>query len=172
MPATDIFPAGVTAPGANRVQFYPTAAIATAPTLAEVNAVSGLDITPYLPTDWTFKMSQDRIDDTRFSDSSAREAFGTATYDLNELSHIVAPQTLGTVTGNLALGTLADNTFGYIAIRLGKAAASAMVATDKVDVYSIQFGLSHTAPVNSGKFRRTITCSISKVVGSYILPAS
>lgn len=172
MPAVDIFPAGVAAPGKNRVQFYPTAAIATAPTLAEVNAASGLDVTPYMPSDWTFSMSQDRVDDTRFSDEASREAFGTATYDLNELSHIVDPQAAGTVTGNLALGTLADGTFGYLAIRLGKAAAAAMVASDKVDIYSIQLGLSHTAPVNSGKFRRTITCSISKVAGSYILPAS
>lgn len=167
----DIFPAGVSSPGNNKFVVYTTVVAPLAPTLAELNA--GTDISAYIPTaEFAIALDQSKDEDTRWSDVSTREVFGVPAFNVDELAHIVDPQTAGTVSGNLALGKVPANSSFYMAIRRGPLSTGAFVTAQLVDIFSVTTGASFIAPLPTGKYLRRVKISMTRTVENYACPAA
>lgn len=151
---SEIFPAGISSPGNNLYLWLDTEPEA----LADLTA--GTDITDYIPaSEMEIGFDQERENDTRAGDASARESFGTTTFTREEIVIIVDPQGDGTEPGNLADGAIEDDALAYCAVRMGVPRATAASATDKWDVYEVQTGASAETPLQSGKYVRRIKSS-------------
>lgn len=168
---TDIFPAGVQAAGNNAFIWSKVApAIPDAPTMAEINAATALDITCYVKTDaFQLGFDQPREDDTRWCDASSRETFGIPNFTLDQIQHVVNPQGLGTETGNLALGTIEENATATLYVRLGVKAGTAPAVGQVWDVYSVTTGKAAILPLASGKYVRTVQTKLTLVKAGHKL---
>lgn len=172
---TDVFPQSVQGAGTVRVQFVPTLANPAQPLLAEVNATSSLDSTPYFRAEaFQINMEQARIDDTRLSDEALREALGLASFSADALRYVHNPQAAPAVAGNKAYDKFTPGLTGYFVIRFGSKAlksAAAFAATQRVQVYAVTFGEQHQ-PIPTGDnaahlIEQPITTS--RVTGNYTL---
>lgn len=149
MSITDIFPVSYPSAGTIRVQMWPTAVTPSAPTLAEINASSGLDLTCYFPADaFSISHTQERIDDTRLCDAATRESFGRSTFTIENFSYIYNPTAVpeGQETetaGNLAYTRLQPGSTVYLGVRFGSASllsGAEIMAEQKLDLYSMVLG--------------------------------
>lgn len=162
---TDIFPTGIQSAGKNAFILVTTPpADKAAPTLAELNAATNVDITCYIPTT-AFSVSLDQAteDDTRWCDSTARQEFGVPSLNLTELAHIVNPQGAGTETGNLLLGALQPDSSYQLYWRLGKDHSSEIEVGDVVVGFDLTTGAAFTPPITSGKYVRNVKVSLTAV---------
>lgn len=163
--SVDIFPSGKTSPGNNTWIWTATEPM----TLAALNA--GLDISCYIPASMVeITFDQAREDDTRGCDSSTRESFGAVTFTWDELAFIVDPQGIGTEPGNMALGAIATDGFGYVSIRMGIKHGTAPTATHKWDKYMAETGAGHNTPLQSGKYLRKVKMSVTKIAEGVTVP--
>lgn len=141
---TDVFPVSYQGAGTVAVRFVATLAVPAAPTLTEINAVSSLDVTPYFRTDaFQINMEQPKIDDTRMSDETTREAFGIASFSADDIRYVHNPQAAPAAAGNKAYDKFTPGLNGYFVLRHGTKAlksAAAFAATQRVSVWSVQFG--------------------------------
>lgn len=162
---TDTFPNGVQAAGNNLFILVTTPpANPAAPKLTELDAVTNLDITCYIPTSaFAVGFEQPMEDDTRWCDTSTRETFGLPTLNLAEISHIVNPQGTGSETGNLLLGALLPNSFYHLYWRLGLPQKTALAASQKVVGFSLATGAEIIPPMTSGKYLRTVKTKLTAV---------
>ena len=164
---TEIFPSGMTSPGNNTYLW-----MASEPALlADLTAAT--DITAYIPAgEMEIGFDQSRDDDTRASDASARESFGTVSFSRDEIVVVWDPQGAGTEPGNLAAGAIEENALQYCAIRMGVENGTAPTATHKWDVYAVQTGAHHGTPLQSGKFVRRTKTSWSRIAQGVVFPAA
>ena len=165
--SVDIFPAGIISQGNNTWTCTATSPLNAAKDkilLTALNAASAVDLTCYMPAaEQEIGFDQDRDDDTRGCDSNKREDFGTASFTRDEIIHIVHPQGDPTDPGNLAVGALPANTIVYLSLRMGIKHGTAHTAGDKYDVYEVQTGEEHITPRESGKYRRQVKTSFTRI---------
>lgn len=162
---SEIFPAGINSPGNNTYLW-----LATKPALlADLSA--GVDVTDYIPAgEMEIGFDQARDVDTRASDASTRESFGTVSFSRDEIVVVWDPQGLGTEPGNLAAGAIQDDSLAYCAIRMGVEHGTAPTATDKWDLYEVQTGASHSTPLQSGKYVRRTKTSWTRIAQGVSYP--
>ena len=138
-PAEISAPGSVQADGALRVVFVPTLADPSAPTLAELNAASAVDLSCYLtPTGFASTTEEASIDDSRLCSRETYETPGRESNGL-ELTYVYDPQ--NTVPAeNEAYTTLKRGTQGFVVPRWGRAFEEPFAAGDIVDVMPITGG--------------------------------
>jgi len=149
------FPVGVPADGNVKVVFVPTIADPKAPTLAELNATSALDITCGV-TGGGFTTSTDvqTLTDERLCSTQTFEDVGTFTYAIDDIEYIIDPQDVSPTGENKIYKTLVPGTAGFIVVRYGVAYDTAFAAGDVVDVYPVKLGPQvKSAPERNTKLR-------------------
>ena len=116
-----ISPAGVKAQGNVKLQWVPTIASVTAPTLAEVNAAGSLDLSCFMTAEgWAPSVDTAKGTSTRrLCSKQLYEQFGTTTYSLSDLSYIYNPQGTANTDPMRAYEKLVPGTAGYFVARLG-----------------------------------------------------
>ena len=144
---TDVFPQSYQGAGTMRVQFVATLANPAAPALTEINAASSLNATPYFRAEsFALNMEQTRVDDTRLSDETMREALALANFNAEDVRYVHNPQAASAAAGNKAYDKFTPDLNAYFVLRYGtKALKSAAVfaATQRVAVYAVTFGEQH-----------------------------
>ena len=164
---TDIFPAGVNSQGHNTWIITPTNPVNTAGTgvtLATLTGATAVDLTCYLGAeDQEIGFEQEREDDTRACDENKREEFGTATFSKESILHIVNPQGDPTDPGNRAVGAVPAGSTVYATLVMAVKHGTALVAANKADVYAVTTGEEHITPRPSGKYRREVKTSFTRV---------
>lgn len=140
--AAPIRPASAKTYGAEKWVFVPTIADTDAPTVAEVTAVSGLDISCYLfgdsgrPTQSTNRVTAQR----RICDTAVYERIGDTTYAGGELLYALDPQAAAGSDGKKAWETLPAGTTGYLVRRFGLPVATDFAAGQFVDAFPVELG--------------------------------
>lgn len=179
MTITDIFPVSYQGSGTVRVQFWKTAVAPAAPTLAEMTAATALDATCYFRADgFTLTHSQERVDDTRLCDQSARESFGRSTFAVDNFSYIYKPGDASANTpGNLAYATFTPNSTGFLGVRYGTPAllsGAAIAAAQLFDIYAVEFGdrLKNIPVGDNAKHLVTQQVSLTRLAVDYAVPAA
>ena len=181
MTITDIWPVSYPSAGTIRVQAYPTAAVPASPTLAEINAGSGFDVTCYFPADaFSITHDQERIDDTRLCDATTRETFGRSSFAVDGgISYVWAPGAAITpaVPGNMAYSKFLPGETWFLGVRFGTAAlpsGAAIVAAQKFDIYQIKFGDRNKQILSGGDAKHLITqqTSLARLAVDYAIPSA
>lgn len=122
--------------------FVPTVASIAAPTAAEVNSASGLDISCMLfaatgrPTKNTNLVDRER----RICDTVIYQQIGNTTYAGGEMLAAFDQQGAAASNGVKAWEKFPEGTTGYLIRRLGIAVATTPIATQFVDVFPVEFG--------------------------------
>lgn len=165
----DIFPAGINSQGNNTWIVTPTNPVmpdGAGVSLAILKGATAVDLTCYLPnSEQEIGFDQAREDDTRACDTNTREEFGAATFSRESVFHIVHPQGDPTDPGNLAVGALPANDVVYATLVMGipHEGGQALAVANKSDVYAITTGADHTTPRESGKYRREVKTSFTRI---------
>lgn len=161
---TDIFPAGVQAQGNTTFLWIGAVPPSAPPKLSELTADTVLDFTCYLSAeDVEIGFDQAREDDTRACHEATSEAFGATTFSKDSISHIVDPQEIGKETGNLARGQIEANATQYCVVIPGVKPGSKLAEGMLCDVYKVEVGEEHISPLSSGKFKREVKTSWTRV---------
>lgn len=131
------------ADGAVKVVWVPTIANPDAPTVAEVTAVSAVDLSCYLTSDgWTTGSDEQTVSDDRLCDTQNYERPGSSSRTLS-LKYVENP---GSTTDNKAYTTLTPRTTGFFVVRRGPIYSTALAAGDKVQVWPVQMGIYDWQP--------------------------
>jgi hypothetical protein len=153
----------VTALGSENWIYVPTIANQAAPTAVEVNSASGLDFTNLYFADGTDAPSQTTNLATaqrRGGDVAQYQYVGISTYAGGTLIYQFDPQSATTTAGRKLWEKIPGGTTGFLVRRLGIANSTTPVATNKVDVYPVQFGPSQPTTVGDSDSSETAaTCS-------------
>lgn len=138
MPTT--VPPGFLADANIRVWFVTAIADVTAPKVAtELLAASSVDITCYLTTQIAPNADVATVTDDRMCLRQVLEAMGTVTYSIDELQYVYDVQNAASISNKLYAAVPAGTT-GFLVIRYGIDVDVAPIATQKVDVYPVQWG--------------------------------
>src|SRR5687768_15094890 len=133
------------ADGNLKVAFVPTIAAPGAPTVAELNAGTVVDLSCYLtPDGFTTGGDEQVVTDDRLCSTQTFEKPGRHT-DTLSLSYVYRAQDAAG-TDNKAFHTLEHLVTGYIVARWGADYADAFVASDVVDVMPVQAGKQMKQP--------------------------
>ncbi len=150
--AEPLRPAATLTYGRENLIFVPTISSTLAPTVAEVNAASGLDITRIaflsgsdLPNGETGSTTAEQ----RLGDTETFEYPGTTAYTGGNLLMQTNPQGAAASDGVKAWEKFVEGTTGYLLQRLGVARATAPAAGQFVHVWPVTFGPSF--PMKSGE---------------------
>ena len=134
---TSPLPTSVPSDGTLRMTYVATLADPTGPVLAELNAVSGQELSGYVTGDgWQPTGEQATVADERIATTQTFEQPGRKTKSLS-LVYVHNP---ADDDNNEAYLTLEEGTTGYIVARYGVPRAAAWAAGDKVDVWPITCG--------------------------------
>lgn len=153
--AAPIRPASSKSYGREKWQFVPTIASIVAPTITEINAVSGLDISCMLfepsarPTASTNLVDRER----RICDTVTFQQVGTTTYAGGEMIAAVDPQAAAASDGKKAWEKFVEGTTGFLVRRLGILVATDFAAGQFVDVFPVEFGVPVPGTVGDGEAR-------------------
>lgn len=153
--AAPIRPAASKAYGREKWVFVPTIANINAPTVAEVTAVSALDISCYLfessarPTATTNLVDRER----RICDTTTFQQVGTTTYAGGEMVASFDPQAAALSDGKKAWEKFPEGTTGYLVRRLGTLVATDLAAAQFVDVFPVEFGVPVPGTTGDGEAR-------------------
>src|SRR5690349_20072716 len=123
--------------------YVPTIANTAAPTAAEVNSASGLDITNMLYADQFDGVTAEpsRVAaPRRIGDTESYEGFGTTTYGIGDLVYSFDPQAAGGSNGKKAYEKFPAGTSGYLVRRSNVAKATTPAAGQFVSIYPVTFG--------------------------------
>lgn len=140
--------------GKDNFIFVPTIADTSAPTVAEVTAASGLDITRIVMRDGApvFQRTTNTItQNPRYGDTIDRQAVGKTTYGSADMVYQFDPQAAAGANGKKAYEKFLYSSAtisGYIVRRTGLGRAVAPAAGQFVDVYPVEFGPSQ--PTTAG----------------------
>lgn len=130
-------PTSVIGDGLTKVVWVTTIANTSAPTVAELNAVSAVDLSCYLtPDGFTTGGDSTAVTDDRLCSVQTFEKVGTESNTL-QLRYVFQPQELD-ATDNKAFSTLLRNATGYIVARYGKDADAIFAADDVVEVWPVE----------------------------------
>ena len=157
-------PTGVTSNGTVQVHWVPTLADPNNPTATEINANGALDISCYLTADG-LSLSADETTTTNRRLCSKQEYTigGTITWSIGALRYVWDPQGLYTDTHD-AYTALAPESTGFLVVRWGRDAETALDAGDVVDVFAVTLGeqVPQTPEANSELY----VTQVPKVTGS------
>lgn len=157
-------PTGVTSNGTVQVHWVPTIADPNNPTVAEVTATGALDISCYLTADG-LSLSADETTTTNRRLCSKQEYTigGTITWSIGALRYVWDPQGLYADTHD-AYAALTPESTGYLVVRWGRDAETALASGDVVDVFSVTLGeqVPQTPEANSELY----VTQVPKVTGS------
>jgi hypothetical protein len=172
----DVFPQSLQGTGTVRVEFIPALINPEAPTIAEVGpaATDTLDATPYFrASDFQINHEQARIDDTRLSDDTAREALGISTFSAESLTYVHHPQAAPDTPGNLAYSTFVPGTSGYFLVRFGPKSSVAIAAAQRVQVYAVTGGDRHPPSPTGDNAVHVIqqVITLNRETGDFLLAA-
>lgn len=156
-------PQKVQANGKDSWFFVPAIAVMSAPTVAEINAASGINISCYLLAE------QDGVTGTAekvrlarlLCETSTTEGLGEQTWSLADLQGVFDPQAASGSDGKLAWDEFKDGAEGYLVRRQGVTADSASpeaTAGQFVDVFKVEVGKAtpgKTATDSSGIYSFT-----------------
>lgn len=125
----------------------------TEPTLAEVNAGSGIDLSCYLTGDGlSTETSENNIEDPRLCSKQIYESPGDYT-DTLELTYVYNPESEDDDEARIALPR---GTKGWIMLRWAVDSDQAMAAGDLVDLYPVTMGIQRKqTPSRNGVHRIT-----------------
>ena len=150
--AEPLRPAATKTYGRENWLFVTAVADITAPTAAEVNAASGLDITNIAFADGAPAPSQSTnlaTQNRRFGDTTEVQFVGTTTYAGGEMPYQFNPQgATGDNSVKLWEKIAAGGVTGFLIRRQGVARATTPAAGQFVDVFPVEFGPS--MPTKSG----------------------
>ena len=137
-------PSATSVHGRENWLFVPTLADAAAPTVAEVTAAGGLDITRIVfadsgkPSQSTNRVTQQR----RLGDTTVPEFIGDTSYTGGDMTYALDPQAAAGADGKKLWELIPEGTTGYLVRRLGVPRATDPTAGQFVDVYPVAFGPS------------------------------
>lgn len=140
--AAPINPNGVGVQGNIKVIWVETIANKSAPTAAEINAGTSLDVSYYLYANgWTPGVTSNRVSaPRRLASRTTTERFGTTTETLGDLIYVVDPQAAGGSNGKKAYEALTEGSTGYLVERPGQDADEDIAAGDFVIVRPVELG--------------------------------
>jgi len=125
------------ADGARRVIWTAALANPGAPTLAELNSASNVDVSCYLTGDgWTPGLDEQTISDSRFCDRETYSRPGRSSRSLS-ITYVTNP---GDEDFDEAASTLVDRAKGFFVYRAGPDFDEAWAVGDLVDVWPVQMG--------------------------------
>lgn len=131
------------ADGTLKVLWVPAIADPSAPTLAELTAVSVVDVSCYLTKDgWVPGLSENTITDDRLCDTQTYEKPGSHSRSL-QIKYVENP---GSLTYNKAYDTFVPLTAGFFVARKGMPYDTALAAAQKVWVWPSQMGQRDPLP--------------------------
>lgn len=137
-----VVPPGVSADGSVLVAFVPAIGNPSAPTLAELNAATALNISCYLSTG-SFKpgANDETATDERLCSKQVFETLGQTTWTIDNLEYIYDPQNPSSLS-NKAYAAMKRGTHGYLVVRWGKDLEEfpEFAAGDVVDVFPVSLG--------------------------------
>lgn len=150
--AEPIRPASTKTRGKSNWIFIPTiASVALAPTVAEANAASGLDITRIIfgssgkPDQSTNRVTAER----RFGDTKVFEFIGDSNVTGADMVYVFAAQAAAGSDGKKWFEKIPEGTTGFLLERKGIARATAVIAGQFGNVYPVEFGPSF--PTDAGQ---------------------
>lgn len=128
--------------------WVPAIADPEAPTVAELNAASGLDISCFLMADTGRPtQSQNRVRlGRRLCSGTTAESGGATDYTGGTLRYSTNPQLPLDNDANKAYSTLAPGSTGFLVNRLSISVDTAIAANQTVKVHSAELGTQWTAP--------------------------
>ena len=141
--ATPIRPAAAKTYGREKWAYVPAIAALAAPTVAELTAAGGIDMSCYFYGD-TAKpsVSQDGVTaPPRICDTQQFQSLGTAQWSGGNAMYAVDPQAATGSDGKKALEKLPDGTTGFLVKRVGKAYDADFATGDFVSIYPVEFGV-------------------------------
>lgn len=147
--------------------YVPTIATIAAPTVAEVTAVSVLDISCYLfdssarPTANTNLVEKER----RICDGATYQQVGSTTYAGGEMVAALDPQAAAASDGKKAWEKFPEGTTGYLVRRLGIDVNTDLAAGQFVDVFPVEFGAPTPGTVGDGEARENSFTSTFAITG-------
>lgn len=145
-------PAGVPTSGNRNVWWVDAIADTASPKVTELTSTTtAIDFSCFLPADWDGPSAeQDKDTDERWCGKKF-EQMGDVTYTISELQYVVDPQAVDQQGTNRLMAFLTPNKRGYLVMRRGKSMDAPVVAGDKVDVYTVQLGVSIAMPTPSNE---------------------
>lgn len=148
--AAPINPNGVNAQGAVKVVWVETLTDPTAPSLAQINAATSLDVSLMLyEGGWQPGVNSNKVTAKRRLGSRKQyEKFGTTTDTLADLQYQFDPQSAPGSDGRKAYEKFAEGATGYFVERLGLAIETDMAVGQRVNVYPVVLGPKST-PVDT-----------------------
>jgi hypothetical protein len=139
------------ADGNEKVMWVTTIANTSAPTAAELNAGSSVDLSCYLTGDgFNPGLDEGVITDNRLCETETFEQPGRAQRSLS-LTYI---HNVNTILLNAAYTSLVPGTAGYIVRRAGKAFDTTFAAADKVEVWPVKAGKRSKLPPEANSVNR------------------
>lgn len=151
--AAPIRPPSAKAYGREKWAYVPTVANINAPTLAELNAAAGLDISCYLfdsstrPTQNTNLVTKER----RVCDTKQFQQVGNTDPTGGEITYALDPQAAALSDGKKAWEKIGAGATGFLVRRLGIDVNTDFAAGQFVDVFPVEFGPSMPIKVGDGE---------------------
>lgn len=152
------FPTAKKAEGNSKVVYVATLADPTDVLVSEVTA--GLDVSNFITGgNWQPNADQAKGEDRRHGSKATFEALGREKWTLANLVYIADPQAAAAAPDNEAYETFKSGVVGYFLHRVGLDVDVAAAATQKWDVYPIEFGAQVKTPVAADDEFAKITCT-------------
>lgn len=150
--ATPIKPALVRAYGNDSWGFAPTIADVNAPTLLELNAASGLNLSCMLFAEQdAMTVNQEKVSlPRRLCETTQYEVTGSTTYSMSDLQVSFDPQATSGSNGKKAWETLTEGATGYLWRRQGVSATADLATGQFVDVVPVKIGARTPGKTGSG----------------------
>jgi hypothetical protein len=163
MPLT--IPPGVDANGRRNAIFIPTQTLSAATLISD-----GVELICYL-TKGTLGMSAEteRGTDDRECTTISAEVLGNTSYSFNDLDYVYEPQDTGASATNEAYNALTPNTSGFLVLRNGILADTALAAGQIVDVFPITLGPQIRKSPEGGNPAEKLKITQSVIVGQGVL---
>lgn len=157
MSMTVVYPEGVRARGNESVRFVTAIADPLEPTLAELNAVTGVDLSCFL-SGFSPTTTQESAEDRRLCSQQVFEDPGDVAVSIDNLEYVYYPQAEPATPENKAYEILKLDVTGWLVDRRGLDAREQIYAVDQiVDLYPVRMGVQGRLPVDpsqqGGKFR-------------------
>lgn len=156
---TVVFPEGVRSRGNESVIFVPTLTDPEAPTVAELTAVTAVNISCYL-TGFSPTGTQESAEDIRLCSEQIFEDPGDVQVSIDNVEYVYYPQAAAADPNNKAYEIMKRDVTGYLVDRRGlNARTAAIAAAQLVDIYPVRLGEQFRLPLDpsqqGGKFRIT-----------------
>lgn len=140
------YPVGKKAEGSSMVVFVATLGDPSDVLVSEITG--GLDVSFFI-TAGNFKPGADQAkgDDRRHGSKETYEKLGRTKRTIDNLIYVADPQAAPAAADNEAYETFKEGITGFLCHRLGVDVATAPAATQKWDIYPVQFGAQVKTPL-------------------------